>query len=88
MGEVLNEFKKEANLDGIFNSQSANVSEKIRQVDPMFSEEKFLNWTKDVFVKLQTAWTKREWSIIRSFESNELFETHAAQLQNLLMREK
>ncbi len=87
MGDVLNEFKKEANLDAILNPQATqqiNVGEKIRQIDPMFSEEKFLNWTKDVFVKLQTAWTKREWSIIRPFESNELFETHSAQLQEFI----
>lgn len=87
MGDVLNEFKKEANLDAILNPQAAqqvNVGEKVRQIDPMFSEEKFLNWTKDVFVKLQTAWTKREWNIIRPFESNELFETHVAQLQEFI----
>lgn len=87
MGDVLNEFKKEANLDTILNPQATqqiNVGEKVRQIDPMFSEEKFLNWTKDVFVKLQTAWTKREWSIIRPFESNELFETHSAQLQEFI----
>lgn len=91
MGEVFNEFKKEANLDGILNpqtTQQVNVGEKVRQIDPMFSEEKFLNWTKDVFVKLQTAWTKREWSIIRPFESNELFETHAAQLQEFIQAGK
>lgn len=87
MGDVLNEFKKEANLDAILNPQATqqiNIGEKVRQIDPMFSEEKFLNWTKDVFVKLQTAWTKREWSIIRPFESNELFETHSAQLQEFI----
>ncbi len=87
MGNVLNEFKKEANLDTIFNPQATqqiNIGEKIRQIDPMFSEEKFLNWSKDVFVKLQAAWTKREWNIIRPFESNELFETHAAQLQEFI----
>lgn len=86
MGDVLNEFKREANLDAILNPQTnetIKISEKVRQIDPMFSEEKFLNWSKDVFVKLQTAWTKREWNIIRPFESNELFESHSAQLKDL-----
>lgn len=90
MGQVLNEFKKEANLEGILSPQTEKikVGEKIRQTDPMFSEEKFLNWTKDVFIKLQTAWTKREWTIIRPFESNELFETHATQLQEYIREGK
>ena len=60
------------------------VAEQIRQVDPMFSEDNFLSWTKEVFIKLQNAWTKKDWKIIRPFESNELFEQHNSQLQEFI----
>ena len=61
-------------------TNTKGIADEIRQTDPEFSEEKFLSWTKDVFVKLQAAWTARDWKIIRPFESNELFEQHNAQL--------
>ena len=35
-------------------------ADRIKQVDPFFSEEKFLSWAKDLYVKLQHAWTVRE----------------------------
>ena len=68
----------------MMNNNTQAVAEQIRAIDPMFSEGNFLTWSKDVFVKLQTAWTKKEWSIIRPFESNELFEQHAQQLQEYI----
>lgn len=60
------------------------VAEQIRENDPMFSEDNFLSWTKEVFIKLQNAWTKKDWKIIRPFESNELFEQHNSQLQEFI----
>lgn len=60
------------------------VEDKIRQTDPMFSAEDFMAWSKEVFVKLQTAWMDRKWEEIRPFESNELFEQHREQLQYLI----
>lgn len=65
-------------------TNTKGIADEIRQTDPEFSEEKFLSWTKDVFVKLQAAWTARDWKIIRPFESNELFEQHNAQLQEYI----
>lgn len=62
------------------------VAEQIRQIDPMFSEDDFLSWTKEVFIKLQKAWTKKDWKIIRPFESNQLFEQHNSQLQEFIDR--
>lgn len=61
-----------------------SVANQIRQIDPAFSEDNFLSWTKEVFIKLQNAWTKKDWSIIRPFESNELFEQHNSQLQDFI----
>lgn len=88
MGEVVNQFKNEMNINSVLENtvgnNTANVANQIREIDPLFSEEKFLAWSKDVFVKLQNAWTKREWTIIRPFESNELFEQLNAQLQDFI----
>lgn len=64
------------------------VSNQIKQIDPMFSAEDFLAWSKEVFIKLQNAWTKRDWSVIRPFETNELFEQHKSQLQEFIDNDK
>lgn len=60
------------------------VELQIREIDPMFSAENFMSWSKEVFIKLQTAWMDRKWEEIRPFESNELFEQHRQQLQYLI----
>ena len=39
---------------------------------------------KNLFVKLQEAWSVRDWSTIRCLESNELFEQHQRQLQGYI----
>ncbi len=70
------------NVSHVNNTKS--IANSIREVDPAFSEDDFLAWVKEVFIKLQNAWTKREWTIIRPFESNELFEQHNSQLQDLI----
>lgn len=64
--------------------QTHIYAEKIKEIDPMFSEEKFLGWAKDLYVKLQHAWTEREWEEMRPFETEELFEQHSAQLQEYI----
>lgn len=61
---------------------------KIQQVDPLFSEEKFLAWSKDLYVKMQQAWTARDWEPIRPYETEELFEQHSAQLQEFIRNKK
>lgn len=60
--------------------------EKVVALDPQFSEVKFLGWSKEVFIKLQNAWTKREWKEIRPFESNELFSQHSMQLEEYIRK--
>lgn len=59
-------------------------ADKIKQIDPLFSEEKFLAWAKDLYVKLQHAWTDRNWEEMRPFETEELFEQHFAQIQGYI----
>lgn len=65
-----------------------NVVERIQKNDQYFSEEKFKAWVNEVFIKLQTAWTARDWSGIRPFESEELFSLHKAQLQQYIDRNR
>ena len=56
-----------------FDSSEENVERKIKAVDEMFNKEEFSAWTRSLFIKLQEAWTARDWSTIRVFETNELF---------------
>ena len=53
-------------------------------VDPLFSEKIFITFTKELFIKLQNAWTARDWEPMRLFETPELFETHKAQVQGYI----
>lgn len=62
------------------------VLRRIKEVDPLFSKEEFLSFAKTSFVKLQEAWTQRDWSTIRTLETNELFEQHQKQLQGYIDR--
>ncbi len=61
-----------------------NVEAQVRAVDPMFSAENFMAWSREVFIKLQNAWMDRKWEDIRPLESSELFEQHRGQLQYLI----
>lgn len=69
-------------------SNSSQVAESVRQVDPAFSQDAFIGWVREVFVKIQQAWSTREWKVIRPFESNELFSQHSAQLQEYIDNNK
>ena len=60
------------------------ITEFIKQTDMDFNAEKFISWSKDVFITLQTAWTERDWEKIRAIEKEELFEQHNAQLQEYI----
>lgn len=65
-----------------------SVSEQIRQIDPVFSSDNFLAWSREVFLKIQQAWTDRNWKVIRPFESNELFNIHNSQLNEYIKNHK
>ena len=69
------------------NSLEANqtqIENKIQVNDPAFNKEEFIAWSKNLFVKLQQAWTARDWSTIRTFETESLFEQHKNQLQGYI----
>lgn len=65
-------------------SKSHVYAETIKKFDPNFSEEKMLSFAKDLFVKLQNAWTARDWEPMRPFETESLFEQHKAQVQGYI----
>lgn len=65
-----------------------DIVAKIKIQDPEFNRIDFLNWSKDLFVKLQYAWSDRDWSVIRCFETQELFEQHSTQLERYKQEKK
>lgn len=69
-------------------SRSKAVGERIRETDQFFNDEKFLSWAKTSFIKLQTAWTERDWETIRPIESESLFEQHSRQLKGYIDRKQ
>jgi hypothetical protein len=67
---------------------SNSVADMIRQTDPNFSADAFIGWTREVFLKIQQAWSDRNWELIRPFESNELFNVHNGQLDEYIKNKK
>ncbi|MBO5142684.1 MAG: Tim44 domain-containing protein [Clostridia bacterium] len=68
--------------------RSENVAEEVRKNDKYFNDEKFLAWTKNLFVKLQTAWSERNFETIRPLETEDLFEQHSRQLKGYINRKQ
>ena len=60
------------------------VAEKIRAIDPNFSSDKFIGFAREVFMKIQEAWTTKNWKTIRPFESEALFNQHTQQLDEYI----
>lgn len=78
------------NANSNFNSSiiPSNALEEVKKVDPNFSSDAFISWAKEVFIRIQQAWTEQNWKIIRPFESNELFNQHNNQLQEYIKQNK
>ena len=73
--------------------QTANIPQEavaaqIQAIDPNFSADKFTAWVREVFLKLQQAWSDRDWKKIRPFESEELFSLHNSQLEEYIRGNK
>jgi predicted lipid-binding transport protein (Tim44 family) len=60
------------------------VAEKVRAIDPDFSSDKFIGYAREVFMKIQEAWTNKDWRPIRPFESEALFAQHKQQLEEFI----
>mgnify|MGYP005754940243 FL=1 len=65
-------------------AREKQIENKIQQTDPNFNKEEFVAWSKNLFIKLQQAWTDRDWETIRTFETESLFEQHKNQLQGYI----
>ena len=63
---------------------SANVARQIQEIDPAFSSDKFIGFAREVFMKIQEAWTAKDWKPIRPFESEALFNQHKQQLDEYI----
>jgi predicted lipid-binding transport protein (Tim44 family) len=63
---------------------SGIVAEQVRAIDPDFSSDKFIGFAREVFMKIQEAWTAKDWKIIRPFESENLFNQHKQQLDEYI----
>ena len=81
--QVQNTINNDINMDF-----TQSVAAQIQAIDPAFSAEKFIGWTQEVFMKIQEAWTTRDWKVIRPFESETLFNTHKQQLDEYIRLNK
>ena len=63
---------------------SAMVAAQIQTLDPAFSADKFIGFAREVFMKIQEAWTTKDWKPIRPFESETLFNQHKQQLDEYI----
>jgi predicted lipid-binding transport protein (Tim44 family) len=67
---------------------SAMVAAQIQEIDPNFSSDKFIGFAREVFMKIQEAWTAKDWRPIRPFESETLFNQHKQQLDEYIRLKK
>lgn len=86
-GYINQQVQNQANNDVIMNFTDV-VASQIRETDPDFSAEKFIGWAQEVFLKIQEAWTSRDWKLIRPFESETLFNQHQQQLNEYIRLNK
>lgn len=57
------------------------ISKAITEIDPNFSSDAFISWAKEVFFTLQYAWSARDFSTVRPFEKEELYNQHIRQIE-------
>lgn len=63
-----------------------NVEKAIKQRDEEFDKGKLLSWASNLFIKMQETWTTGDWSQMRLYETNELYEQHLRQIQGYIDR--
>ena len=54
----------------------------VKYGDPNFDADAFTSWVKEVYLKLQVAWTEKNWNSVRALESTSLYSQHSAQLED------
>ena len=65
-----------------------DIINRVKAIDELFNADDFTSWVRDLFIKLQYAWSDRDWSTIRCFETNELYEQHYSQLQRYIQNKQ
>ncbi len=86
--EAINKsVNQQAANDFVFDN-SAAVAAQIQEIDPAFSADKFNGFAREVFMKIQEAWTTKDWKPIRPFESETLFNQHKQQLDDFIRLKK
>ena len=78
---------QQASNDFVFDNRST-VAAQIQNIDPNFSSDKFIGFAREVFMKIQEAWTTKDWKPIRPFESETLFNQHKQQLDEYIRLKK
>ncbi len=78
---------QQASNDFVFDN-SSTVAAQIQNIDPNFSSDKFIGFAREVFMKIQEAWTTKDWKPIRPFESETLFNQHKQQLDEYIRLKK
>ena len=81
------QVNQQANNDFVFDN-TVTVAAQIQKIDPNFSSDKFIGFAREVFMKIQEAWTTKDWKPIRPFESETLFNQHKQQLDEYIRLKK
>ena len=84
---INNSVNQQADNEFTFDN-SAMVAAQIQAIDPAFSADKFNGFAREVFMKIQEAWTTKDWKTIRPFESETLFNQHKQQLDEYIRLKK
>lgn len=69
-------------------ARSEMVANEVRRVDKYFNDEQFLAFAKNTFIKLQNAWSERNWEIIRTIETENLYEIHSKQIKEYINKKQ
>ncbi|HWP96233.1 MAG TPA: TIM44-like domain-containing protein [Syntrophomonadaceae bacterium] len=65
-------------------AQVSAALDELKARDENFSEDMFISRVNNMFIQLQEAWQEKDWKKVRPFESDELFNMHAKQLQDYI----
>ncbi len=56
---------------------------KLKEIDPQFDMQKFKTHAKKVFMAAQEGWTNRDQKVCRPFMSEEIYQSHQMQIDNM-----
>ena len=84
--ERMNRFRTNIYNEKYECSKEENAENAIKQSDEEFDKGKLLSWASNLFIKMQETWTTGDWSQMRLYETNELYEQHLRQIQGYIDR--